>query len=207
MESLLTLYHYTTEVGLNGIKQDKKINKATRHAHYGEGAYFTTFQPTCNKYFIAEKIFRAGAQFNKQKGHVDYYVEIKLHSDEHPKLKCVDEKRDVYLYKGKVGVKLYKFNHVRFGKTNTEEFEDFINDGIDVDDSDDETDKPQSQLKSVAKENGQLTAENTIVQNVCLRGRKRKIVIDRKYDLRPRRLRMVPSIQNFYNLRKRTKRF
>ena len=115
----VTLYHYTTANGADGIVRNKRIKKSIemsgrRDAAFGEGVYLTELTPDTAKQEIAannydgRRLDRTVAKFIRQ-GRIDYYIEVVLQANDPNLVQCYDQSqrlmamnRNVWLYRGDI---------------------------------------------------------------------------------------------------------
>ena len=112
----ITLYHYTTEKGKNGIVLNNTIKKSVikksgSDTKHGEGVYLTELTPDTTKTEIAANNYdgrnlpKTVTKFIKS-GRIDYYIEITLNANTTNLEQCFDQtqrlmamNRNVWLYK------------------------------------------------------------------------------------------------------------
>ncbi|KAK7111953.1 uncharacterized protein [Littorina saxatilis] len=81
MSSYWHFYHYTSDRGLNGIKDSGIINNSSQeknHAHFGIGCYGTSLPPWQGKERIAQNNWRDHGVYYIQNGKVNWAIEVKV---------------------------------------------------------------------------------------------------------------------------------
>mmetsp|Transcript_17553 Transcript_17553/g.31675 ORF Transcript_17553/g.31675 Transcript_17553/m.31675 type:complete len:176 (-) Transcript_17553:269-796(-) len=92
MSSYLELFHYTTEWGLQGIKNDGCIQSSPRkNVKFGPGVYLTTTNPGQERKKTANELFGRGASNRYDEGRLDQYVRVEIKNND-TRLKKVNAK-------------------------------------------------------------------------------------------------------------------
>eukprot|EP00978_Attheya_sp_CCMP212_P037397 scaffold175787_cov51-Attheya_sp.AAC.2 len=92
MSSYMELFHYTTEWGLQGIKNDEYIKSSPRNkVQFGPGVYLTTTNPDQERKKTANELYGRGASNRYDEGRLDQYVRVEIKSND-KRLKKVNVK-------------------------------------------------------------------------------------------------------------------